>query len=44
MADPEFFRQDPATISAATSELEQLTAKLESAYGRWEELEEAASG
>ena len=43
MADPEFFRQDPATISAATSELEQLTAKLESAYGRWEELEEAAS-
>ena len=44
MADPEFFRQDPATISAATSELEQLTAKLEAAYGRWEELEEAASG
>ena len=43
MADPEFFRQDGDRISAATAELESLTAKLEKSYARWEKLEDLAS-
>lgn len=40
MADPQFFKQDAKEIAAATSHLENLTGELESAYARWEELEE----
>jgi len=40
MANPEFFKQVPATIAAANEELETLTAQLKTAYTRWEKLEE----
>jgi len=38
--DPDFYRQDKATITAALAELEQIGKELEQAYARWEELEE----
>lgn len=44
MADPEFFKQDPSAITDATTRLESLTSQLDTAYTRWEELEELANG
>jgi len=39
LADPAFYRQDKDEITKATLSAEKLTAELESAYRRWEELE-----
>ena len=39
MADPEFYRQDGATIAAAKADLDALEAELAEVFGRWEELE-----
>lgn len=42
MADPEFFKQDGAVITKATSRLESLDEELGVMYARWEELEARA--
>ena len=39
MADPTFFRQTGPAIAEATARLTAITADLECAYQRWEELE-----
>ncbi len=39
MADPSFFKQDKAAITAAHAELATLEATLQESYARWEELE-----
>ena len=39
MADPAFYRQDPAEIIKAKSELQSLERDIAEAYRRWEELE-----
>ena len=38
-ADPAFYKQEPAAITRRMEELRALEAELETAYGRWEELE-----
>ena len=38
-SDPDFYRQEPDTITATLARLEALSAELESCYARWEELE-----
>ena len=40
MAEPEFFRQPPADIAAATQRAEVLAAELEAIFDRWTELSE----
>jgi len=39
LADPKFFRQNPAEASAALERLQSLAAELEAAYARWDALE-----
>jgi ATP-binding cassette subfamily F protein uup len=39
MAEPAFFQQDGAAITAANQALAQLQAELDAAYARWGELE-----
>ncbi len=39
MADPAFYRQDPAEIIRANTRLQSLEKDLAEAYQRWEELE-----
>ncbi len=39
MADPAFFKQDGATISAANSQLSTIEQELAAMYQRWEDLE-----
>jgi ATP-binding cassette subfamily F protein uup len=39
MADPEFYKQDGKTITAARARLETLKHELTQCYQRWEELE-----
>ena len=39
MADPAFYRQDPAEIVEANARLQSLENDLAEAYGRWETLE-----
>ncbi len=38
-SDPDFYRQEPDTITATLARLEALSAELETCYARWEELE-----
>lgn len=38
-ADSAFYKQEPAVITRRMEELRTLEAELETAYGRWEELE-----
>ncbi len=40
MADPNFYKQDGATVAAATAEATSLQQQLDTSYARWEELEE----
>jgi ABC transport system ATP-binding/permease protein len=40
VADSDFYRQEPAAITATLERLEALQAELEKAYERWAELEE----
>jgi len=42
MANPAFFKQEPAAIATAKQALEKLEATLAVAYQRWEELEALA--
>ena len=39
MADPAFYRQDPAEIVKAKARLQSLEKDVAEAYQRWEELE-----
>ena len=39
MSDPDFFRQDPATVASATQALSEHEQALEQAFARWAELE-----
>jgi len=39
LADPQFFRQNPAEASAALERSQSLAAELEAAYARWDALE-----
>jgi len=39
MADPNFYKKDPAAITATAARLEELNQQLTAAYTRWEELE-----
>jgi ATP-binding cassette subfamily F protein uup len=39
-SDPDFYRQEPDTITATLARLEALSAELEACYVRWEELEQ----
>jgi ATP-binding cassette subfamily F protein uup len=39
-SDPDFYRQEPDTITASLARLEALSAELEACYARWEELEQ----
>jgi len=43
MAAPEFYRQPPEGIAAATQRLKELTDDISSAYERWEYLESIES-
>ena len=38
-ADPAFYRRESTVVSRQLEELRVLEAELETAYGRWEELE-----
>ncbi|HRD48172.1 MAG: ATP-binding cassette domain-containing protein [Candidatus Competibacter sp.] len=38
-ADPAFYKQEPAVVARQLEQLRALEAELETAYGRWEELE-----
>ena len=38
-AAPAFYKQEPAVVARQLEELRALEAELETAYGRWEELE-----
>ncbi len=40
MGQPEFFKQEGASIAARQQELKSLETELETAYARWEELEQ----
>ncbi len=40
MAQPEFFKQDGATLAAKQAEERNSAAELSAAYARWEELEQ----
>ncbi len=42
MGQPEFFKQEGASIAARQQELKSLETELETAYARWEELEQLA--
>ena len=42
MAKPEFFKQEGAVIATRQQELKSLETELETAYARWEELEQLA--
>ena len=44
VAQPEFYQQDQADVARKLSELEAVNQQLESAYGRWDELEEKKTG
>jgi ATP-binding cassette subfamily F protein uup len=44
MADPAFYRRDPAAIAADTQALKDLETELAGAYARWEALESQAAG
>ncbi|MDX1251988.1 MAG: ATP-binding cassette domain-containing protein [Gammaproteobacteria bacterium] len=44
LADPAIYRNDPAGVQALQREATEITAALETAYARWEELEEKAGG
>jgi ATP-binding cassette subfamily F protein uup len=44
MADPAFYRQDPAEIVKTNARLQALQAELAAAYERWELLETLAQG
>ncbi|MEO5831214.1 MAG: ATP-binding cassette domain-containing protein [Rhodanobacter sp.] len=39
MTDPDFFRQDAATITSANDSVVKLQAELDAAYARWSELD-----
>jgi ABC transport system ATP-binding/permease protein len=39
MSQPEFFRQDSASINAANARVAELQAELQAVYARWEALE-----
>jgi ATP-binding cassette subfamily F protein uup len=39
MADPTFYRQEPAAIVQAKTRLQSLEQDVAAAYQRWEELE-----
>ena len=39
MAAPTFYQQPKPEISAVSNRLESLTAELQKAYARWEDLE-----
>ena len=39
MSDPDFFKQDPQTITAATDRLAIIDTELNHCYTRWEDLE-----
>ena len=39
MAEPFFYKQDPATIAEAKANLKKIETDLKSAYARWEQLE-----
>ena len=40
MSDPAFYKGDPADISAAQQQQTELQQALESAYARWDELDQ----
>ena len=42
LADPAFFKDDPALGTAALQRLKSLAAQLEQAYARWDELDSKA--
>ncbi len=44
IGDPEFYQQDAEKVTATQDELAALTKELESAYERWEMLEEKQEG
>jgi len=44
MADPAFYRRDPAAIAADTQALKDLETELAGAYARWEALESQVAG
>ena len=39
MSDPDFFKQDPQTITTATDRLANIDTELKHCYTRWEDLE-----
>ena len=39
IADPDFYKSDPAEVTATTDRMAEVEAKLSAAYARWEELE-----
>jgi len=43
MVQPDFFKQDGAVIAARQQELKRLESELETAFARWEELDELES-
>jgi len=44
MADPAFFKQESALITAEQDKMAQYQAELETAFNRWEELEAMKQG
>ena len=42
MHEPEFFRQDSASIVASNARMAELQTELETAFARWEALEHPA--
>jgi hypothetical protein len=44
MADPQFFKQDVATVTAEQEKMTGLQAELEAAFSRWEALEAMQNG
>lgn len=44
MADPAFFKQELATVTAEQEKMTALRAELETAFSRWEELETMQNG
>jgi hypothetical protein len=44
MADPAFYRRDPAAIAADTQALKDLERELADSYSRWEALESQVVG
>ena len=43
MAEPDFYKKDPAKAAESKARLEAIAAELAKAYGRWEYLEDISS-